>query len=111
MSYQDKHTAMLRLILLELLEKAPAYTANERLLPEQMEANGMVMSLDQVRSELAWLMEQGLVEYSNAMVILTDRGLDAAKGRVDPPGVQRRPPGGIIGAGCSLLAERLRGKN
>ena len=107
--YQDKHTAMLRLMLLELLEKAPGYAAPERLLQEQLESQAMVISIDRVRTELTWLMEQGLVEYISVTVILTDRGVDAAKGRADVPGVQRRPPGGVIGTGCSLLAQRLRG--
>jgi hypothetical protein len=42
--------------------------------------------------------------------MLTTRGLDVALGRADVPGVQRRPPGGIIGVGTSLLAARLRGE-
>jgi repressor of nif and glnA expression len=109
MSFAEKHTAMLRLMLLEILEKAPGYTAHERLLPEQMEDQGMVMSIDQVRTELTWLSEQGLVEYSGTAVILTDRGMDVAKGRLSTPGVQRRPPGGVIGVGCALLAQRLKG--
>jgi len=107
--YRDRHAALLRRMLLEALEHEPGYAAPELLLQGALEAHGMVIGLDRVRTELAWLAEQSLVAHGEHAAALTARGLDVALGRADAPGVQRRPPGGIIGVGARLLAERLRG--
>jgi hypothetical protein len=107
--YRDRHAAMMRRMLLEALERAPGYTAPDLLLQAALESHAMVVGLDRLRTELAWLAEQGLVEHAEGATLLTARGLDVALGRADVPGVQRRPPGGIIGLGTSLLASRLRG--
>ncbi|MCC7413353.1 MAG: ArsR family transcriptional regulator [Gammaproteobacteria bacterium] len=107
--YRDRHAALLRRMLLEALERERGYIAPELLLQGALEAHGMVIGLDRLHTELAWLAEQGLVEYAGDAALLTTRGVDVALGRADVPGVQRRPPGGIIGAGVSLLAARLRG--
>ena len=108
--YRERHAAMMRRMLLEALEKEPGYTAPDLLLQAALEAHAMVASLDRVRTELTWLAEQNLVEHVMGATVLTSRGLDVALGRADVPGIQRRPPGGIIGVGTSLLASRLRGE-
>jgi hypothetical protein len=107
--YRDRHAALLRRMLIEALEREPGYTAMDLLLQGALESHGMVVSLDRVRTELLWLAEQGLAEHAGHAAILTERGLDVALGRAEVPGVQRRPPGGIVGVGVGLLASRLRG--
>lgn len=109
MSYSDLHTEMMRRMLLESLERERGYTAPEILLQASLESHGMVVGVDRVRTELAWLAEQGLVERNDEVAMLTQRGVDVALGRADVPGVRRRPPGGLIGIGTSMLASRLRG--
>lgn len=108
--YRDRHAALMRRMLLEALEREPGYAAPDLLLQAALEAQAMVVGLDRLRTELAWLAEQGLVEHMTGATMLTPRGLDVALGRADVPGVQRRPPGGIVGVGASLLAARLRGE-
>lgn len=108
--YRDRHAAMMRRMLLEALEREPGYTAPDLLLQSALESHGMVVGIDRIRTELAWLAEQGLTEHHANAAVLTSRGLDVALGRADVPGVQRRPPGGIVGVGTSLLASRLRGE-
>lgn len=108
--YKARHSALLRRMILEALEAQTGYTAPDFLVREALEAHAIVIGLDRLRTELEWLAEQGLLEHAQGMSLLTDRGLDVALGRADAPGVQRRPPGGIIGVGTSLLAARLRGE-
>lgn len=108
--YRDRHAALLRRMILEALEQAPGYTAHNMLLQSALESHAMVISSDRLSTELCWMAEQGLVEHVMDATILTSRGVDVALGRADAPGVQRRPPGGIIGVGTSLLASRLRGE-
>lgn len=108
--YRERHAAMLRRMILEALEKEAGYTAPDLLVQAALESHAMVVSLDRLRTELAWLAEQGLVEHVMGATVLTARGLDVALGRADIPGVLRRPPGGIVGVGTSLLAQRLRGE-
>ena len=86
-----------RLVLLRLLADAPEYTANQYVLHAALEAAGHRVSHDLVRSDLAWLEEQGLsINQTPGGVILstaTARGVDAARGRVVVPGVKRPEPG------------------
>jgi hypothetical protein len=108
--YRARHAALMRRMLLEALERESGYTAPDLLLQAALESHAMVVGLDRLHTELAWLAEQNLVEHVMGATVLTSRGLDVALGRADVPGVQRRPPGGIVGVGTSLLASRLRGE-
>jgi len=108
--YRERHAGLIRRMLLEALEREPSYTAPLQLLQDALESHALAIGLDRVRTEVAWLAEQGLVEHQAGAAMLTQRGIDVALGRADVPGVQRRPPGGIIGVGTSLLAQRLRGE-
>jgi hypothetical protein len=87
--------AHLRLTLLRLLAEAPGYRANSSLLTSAADATaGFAVSRDQVRTELAWLAEQGLAELDGhipglSVATLTERGQDVATGRASVPGVQR----------------------
>jgi hypothetical protein len=89
--------AHLRLTCLRALSGAPGYRANSSIIHTVTGEFGIMATRDQIKSELAWLAEQGLVETSEvgAMTIatLTERGLDVADGRATVPGVQRPAPG------------------
>lgn len=82
-----------RLVMLRLLAELPGYTSNSSVLVQLLEQFGHVMTRDQVKTELAWLSEQGLVTTDDAgsvlMAKLTERGADVAAGRARQPGVKR----------------------
>lgn len=82
-----------RLVMLRLLAELPGYTSNSSVLVQLLEQFGHVMTRDQVKTELAWLAEQGLVATDDAgsvlMAKLTERGADVAAGRARQPGVKR----------------------
>jgi len=95
MSYKDTITEHLRLTLLRLLFEDPDYTLNDSLMTDLTENFGFTPSRDKVRTELAWLAEQGLVELDDGKIIiatLTERGADVARGRVTAPGIKRPSP-------------------
>jgi len=85
-----------RIILLRALADQQGYTANEALLTEFARARGHVATRDQIRGDLTWLAEQGLVsveEIGDLMIAkVTRRGDDVANGRVTHPGVKRPSP-------------------
>jgi hypothetical protein len=99
MKYDEFIIPSLRLNMLRILAEAPAYTANESLLHNiTCKVYGFDGSRDRIRTQLAWLEEQGLAsvarECPTCMVAtLTERGLDAAQGRAFVPGVDRPKPG------------------
>lgn len=99
MSYRDEVTAHLRLTLLRLLsDQGGGYSANESVLTDAANRFGFNATRDTVRTELAWLAEQGLVTRDEveglSVCTLTQRGLEAAEGRAAVPGVKRPSPGG-----------------
>lgn len=85
-----------RLVLLRVLADSAGYQANEYLLDTMLEELGHPVSSDLLRSELAWLTEQGLLTQQPVAAViiatLTRRGLDVARGRVQVPGVKRPQP-------------------
>jgi hypothetical protein len=96
MSLNDTISQHLRITLLRLLEETASYSLNESILADGTEPYGFTPGRDRVRTELAWLADQGLVELDDdpgiMVATLTTRGLDAAKGRVTVPGVRRPTP-------------------
>ena len=89
-----------RLSLLLVLNETPGYTANAFLLREAIgQIYGHSASIDQVRGDLAWLAEQGLVTVRTVgevtLATLTPRGADAAAGRASVPGVKKPQPHGF----------------
>lgn len=99
MSYQTTITEDRRLSLLLVLQATPGYSANQFLLSQAIDGvYGHKASIDQVRGDLAWLAEQGLVttrEPGNSGVMLaelTARGADVAAGRAVVPGVKKPLP-------------------
>lgn len=99
MSYHDHFAGHLRLTILRVLSEAPAYKVNDSLLTSACDAVGVPATRDQVRVQLAWLKEAGLVLLEEPVTKLTiatatERGLDVAAGRAFVPGVQRPSPRG-----------------
>lgn len=82
-----------RLVLLRVLLQSPAYTGNEYMLQSMAEQLGHVVSADTVRTDLAWLAEQGLLALETVQGVqiarLLGRGEDVARGRVEVPGVKK----------------------
>lgn len=83
--------------ILQTLAETPAYRANERLLHDVVEDAGLPCSRDQVRTDLSWLRDQGLIlvqELAGVMVAeITQGGMDVGRGRVRVPGVARPQAG------------------
>lgn len=83
-----------RRAILATLSIAPGYTLSHRAIRAQVEGVGCAVSLDLIRSEIAWLEEVGLLDMLEPdHARLTDRGLDIALGRALAPGVRRPEPG------------------
>jgi Fe2+ or Zn2+ uptake regulation protein len=97
MSYKKTLTENRRLGILQILAEDSGYEVNSAILQQALESIGVGGTLDQVRSECAWLEEQGLVTTretgSFVVVTLTQRGEDVARNRIAVPGVKRPRPG------------------
>ena len=96
-NYSNHVREHLRLTLLRLLaNEGGGYSANESVLADAVNRFGFSVARDSVRAELAWLAEQGLVRTEDvaglAVATITRRGLDAAAGRAQVPGVKRPGP-------------------
>lgn len=97
MSYQQHIIEDRRLVILRLLAEDPGYSHNDRVLQTGLGHLGHNVSGDVVRSDLAWLAEQGLVQVEPVradlhVATLTTRGDDVAAGRAMAPGVKRPGP-------------------
>lgn len=92
-TYSAHVTEDRRLVILRLLLDSAAYTANEYILQTMTERLGHVVSADLVRTDLAWLQEQGLIKIDQVADVqiahLLVRGEDVARGRIEVPGVKR----------------------
>lgn len=80
-----------RLRILQMLAEANACVMNEAVVKDVLPALGHVVSFDLVRTELAWLAEQGLLELRESdglwIAQLTQRGKDVVCGEAKQPGV------------------------
>lgn len=85
-----------RIAILQALDAAPGYRSNQALLQSFLDAVGLPASVDMVRTQLAWLVEQHLVTTDDSagvtMASITERGCDVAQGRATVPGVKRPTP-------------------
>lgn len=96
LSFEAHLAADRRLVILRLLADSSGYAANEFIVQAILADLGHEVGGDKLRTELAWLAEQGLL--STAMVggvqiaTLSARGLDVARGRALVPGVNRPQP-------------------
>lgn len=86
---QNQHARRSILLALEALN----YTSNDSIIKDSCDAFGNTMSSDQVRTQLGWLEEQGLITLERKttymIATLTSRGQDVAKGRSFVDGVKR----------------------
>ena len=82
-----------RLVILRLLGEVPGFDLNESILQDGLNAYGLDISRDGLRTQLAWLAEQDLVRLdkigSTQKAVLTARGEDVANGRALVPGIKR----------------------
>lgn len=90
----DKHLSEdRRLVMLRFLAAAPGYSGNESLLQAALERIGHSVGRDVIRTEAAWLAEQGLLRTETVhgvlVLTITGRGQDVAAGRSVVPGVKR----------------------
>jgi hypothetical protein len=87
----------MRLVILMVLAQDADYSHNEYVLRSALRSMGHGISQDKLRSELAWLAEQGLVATSDTAGVviakLTARGRDVTEGVSTTPGVKRPEPG------------------
>jgi Fe2+ or Zn2+ uptake regulation protein len=95
-SFSEILNSDIRLVILRSLEQDLGYSHNESILHAILEKFGHKVSRDQVRTQLAWLREQGLVDLEDVAGIyvatVTQRGADVATGRASVPGVKRPNP-------------------
>lgn len=90
-----------RLCILRFLSEDRDYTLNESLIQDVLDLVGHAVTRDLIRTDLAWLKEQGLVTIRHEMpgtkellvATLTERGGDVATGRASVPGIKRPGPG------------------
>lgn len=92
MSLRDLLEEDRRLVILRSLVDVGG-EANESILNDCLDAYGHRVSRDQVRAQLAWLQEQGIVTIemvgSYMVATLTGRGQDVAEGRCVVPGIKK----------------------
>ncbi|WP_213664291.1 ArsR family transcriptional regulator [Stutzerimonas stutzeri] len=85
-----------RLVMLRILSEVPQYRANSSVITSLLGEFAHHPSRDQVKAELTWLGEQGLVKVEDIgsvlVVTLTERGADVAAGRASVPGVSKPRP-------------------
>jgi hypothetical protein len=97
-SFSEDVRKDLRLIMLRALEQDPGYDLNESILHSIVGQFGHNVTRDQIRTEVAWLQEQGFVSTKDVVgclvATLTERGADVATGRAVVPGVKRPSPKG-----------------
>lgn len=97
--YSDHFVQHMRLVILRLLAEASEYRLNAAIVTDMVNYHGLAASRAQVRTELAFLEEQGVVktaELGSGVLVatLTERGADVAAGRATVPGVARPSPKG-----------------
>ncbi|MCJ9428558.1 ArsR family transcriptional regulator [Kordiimonas marina] len=96
MSYGDYLASDRRLVMLRILKGAPGHSLNCRSMQKVLIGAGHRVSLDRVRTEAAWLEEQGVIKTEPfeaaaakgyMILTLTQRGTDVANGHTEVPGI------------------------
>lgn len=100
MSYSEHVAEHRRLAMLKVIAESDGYSCNEFMLGELLNDDyGHRIGTDSIRTELAWLAEQGLIKLRTTsdvqIATLTYRGSDVAIGKAVVPGVKRPGPGGV----------------
>lgn len=96
-SFYDYTMGHARLAVLRALLESPQHIANDSVLAMEMQRLGLPVTRDQLRAQLGWLEEMGLVRLSRPndgliVVGLRERGAEVALGRAQVDGVQRPAP-------------------
>ncbi|NMG48982.1 ArsR family transcriptional regulator [Azoarcus communis] len=93
MSFSDYLRKDVRLVMLRVLTEMPSYRANSSVIANVLHQFGHSVTRDQVKTELRWLAEQGLVQLEEAgsvlVATLDERGQDVAEGRAKVDGIAR----------------------
>lgn len=93
MSFKDYLRRDVRLVSLRILSEMPGYRANSSVIANLLDQFGHSVTRDQVKTELRWLEEQGLLTIEDAgsvlVATLQERGQDVATGRATVDGVAR----------------------
>lgn len=97
-TFYDFTMGHVRLAVLRALTELAEHTANDSVLAHVIDTLGLPVTRDQLRTQLGWLEEQGLVTLKRprdglVVVTLRERGGDVAVGRAHVEGVQRPSPG------------------
>lgn len=97
-SFWDYTMGHARLAVLRALLEVPQHTANDSMLNSVMEQLGLPITREQLRGQLGWLEEQGLIRVKRptdglAVATLRERGGEVAMGRAFIEGIQRPSPG------------------
>jgi hypothetical protein len=97
MTFAERLAQDRRLVILRLLQSVPGYEANESVVAMAVRDFGHACSRDTIRTDFAWLAEQGLLTIEEIATVqiatLTNRGFETAQGIVVTPGVARPSPG------------------
>lgn len=85
-----------RLIILRALAGFPGYAANESVIEDVLDKFRVTSTRDQVRTELAWLQEQGFVVIEDIadlmLATITLAGADIAAGKRVHPDIEKPAP-------------------
>lgn len=95
--FAEGYATHVRIAVLRLLAEASEYRLNASIINDMVAQLGLSASRAQIMTQIAWLDEQGLVtsrDLPSGLVVatLTERGHDAAIGRITVPGVRRPGP-------------------
>ena len=94
-AYTETLSRHRRLAILRHLEALPEYTSNASILQDVLAGVGLPSTRDQVRTEIAWLAEQGLIRAEGegfVVVTATSRGAEIARGLAQHPDIHRPSP-------------------
>lgn len=93
MKFADYLRRDVRLVALRILSETPSYRANSSVICNLLDQLGHTLTRDQVKAELRWLEETGLVTLDEAGSVLvaklTERGQEVAEGRAVVDGVAK----------------------
>ncbi len=81
-----------RLAILQILAKVNGYHINEKELQQKLDSLGFRVSFDRIRTDIAWLYEQQVIDMDRAsvwLIHLTQTGLDVVDSRCWIPGIQQ----------------------
>ncbi len=77
--YQKLLVENQRLLILQALLDAPAYSANEFLIQAHLINNGLGLGLSDLTLQIKWLSDHDLIKVAPLSIKLKQNGLDAAK--------------------------------